>query len=133
MNYVIQVYRNYAAFDGRARRLEYWVFSGFVAAVAVLTLLLAQIGTDGGARGLRILGGAFLTLFILASIVPSFALRIRRLHDINRTGYWILIAFLPIIGSVLLLVFSLLPGTRGANRFGPDPKAVESELSEVFA
>lgn len=133
MNYVIQVYRNYAAFDGRARRMEYWIFTGFTAAVVVLTLLLAQLGTDGSARGPRIFGGAVLTLFILGSIVPSFALRIRRLHDINRTGYWILIAFLPIIGSVLLLVFSLLPGTRGANRFGPDPKAVDSELSEVFA
>lgn len=133
MNYVFQVYRNYAAFDGRARRLEYWAYTAFCAAVFVLAFLLAVIGKAPGGYGLRLAGGAMLTIFLLGSVVPSLAVRVRRLHDINRSGFWIFIALLPVIGGLVLLVFSLMPGTRGANRFGSDPKGTGSEMSEVFA
>jgi len=128
MNYVVQVYRNYAAFEGRARRLEYWAFTAFCVAVALVAGLLMQLGSE-----LELIGAAALGIFILGSLVPGLAVRVRRLHDIDRTGFWIFIAILPVIGGLVLLIFSLWPGTRGSNRFGPDPKATDGAVSEVFA
>lgn len=63
------------------------------------------------------------SLFALALLLPSIAVVIRRLHDIDRTGWWILLGFVPIVGTIVLIVFFVQRGTTGANRFGPDPLA----------
>ncbi len=62
-------------------------------------------------------------IYGLAVIIPSIAVGVRRMHDIDRTGWWLLIAFIPLIGVIVLLIFALLPGTAGDNKYGPDPKA----------
>jgi uncharacterized membrane protein YhaH (DUF805 family) len=66
-----------------------------------------------------LLGG----IYGLAIIIPSIAVSVRRLHDIDRTGWWVLISLVPVIGTIVLLVFAVLDGTPGENRFGPNPKA----------
>ena len=64
-------------------------------------------------------------LYIFLMLLPLIALSIRRLHDTDRSGWWFLINFVPLIGGLVFFVFTLLEGTRGDNRFGPDPKAGE--------
>jgi|KBSSwiStaDraftv2_1062776.scaffolds.fasta_scaffold198830_3 uncharacterized membrane protein YhaH (DUF805 family) len=128
MHYIKYVYRNYATFDGRARRAEYWTFVAFFMVVVIVGALISKLGS-----GLQFVAEAAFGLFVLGSFIPALALRVRRLHDINRSGFWIFIGLLPIIGALVLLVLSLMPGTRGTNRFGADPKGAGSEMSEVFA
>jgi uncharacterized membrane protein YhaH (DUF805 family) len=67
--------------------------------------------------------GPIYTLYLLAVLIPSIALSIRRLHDRDKSGWWFLLAFIPLIGALILLVWFALPGTAGNNRFGPDPLA----------
>ena len=76
-------------------------------------------GAASAAANLGLLSG----LYTLAVLLPSIAVTVRRLHDTDRTGWWILLGFIPIIGGIVLLVFYVLEGTRGPNRYGPDPKA----------
>ena len=96
----------------------------------VLSLIDTLLGTGGfratsgggsfyAANSLGLLSG----LYTLAVLLPSIAVTVRRLHDTDRTGWWILLGFIPIIGGIVLLVFYVLEGTRGPNRYGPDPKA----------
>ena len=133
VNYVLQVYRNYAAFTGRARRLEYWSFTAFFGIVLLLAAVLVKIGEGDHGSAIEMAGAILLSVFVIGSIVPSLAVRVRRLHDINRTGYWILVTFIPVIGGLILLVFSLTPGTKGMNRFGQDPKGSTDEISQLFS
>ena len=128
MNYVKQVYRNFATFDGRARRLEYWAFTAFFLVVVVVTAMFSKIGGVLEPVVVGVFG-----IFFLGSFIPAVAVRVRRLHDINTSGFWIFIGLLPLIGGLVLLVLSLVPGTRGANRFGPDPKGAEGATADVFA
>ena len=67
-------------------------------------------------------GGVLTIVFWLATLVPSIAVGVRRLHDTDRSGWWLLIGLIPLAGAIVLLVFNLLEGTRGPNRFGPDPR-----------
>lgn len=115
MNWYLAVLKNYAGFSGRARRTEYWMFTLFnVIIIAVLDLvgMAARLGS--------ILGG----IYALAVLIPSLAVAVRRLHDTGKSGWWILIAVIPVVGSIILLIFMLLPGDRGDNAHGPDPKLV---------
>jgi uncharacterized membrane protein YhaH (DUF805 family) len=122
--WMIEPLRKYATFGGRARRKEYWWFSLFETLV-MMPLLIADaviFGTEGLARyGL----GPLTAIGILGLFLPSLAVLIRRLQDTDRSGYWFLIAFLPYVGGLILLVFCVLRGTDGDNRFGPDPLAGE--------
>jgi len=130
VNYILGVYRKYAAFDGRARRTEYWTFTGFFILVLTLGSLLSELGPG---TGIDIIATIILAIFTIASFVPAVGVRIRRLHDSNRTGYWILLSFIPFIGSIVLLVFDLMPGTKGANQYGQDPRTPGEDISQVFA
>lgn len=105
------VFSNYATFSGRARRSEYWWFVLFNIIVAVVLAL--------------VMGGNNLanSLWSLAVLLPSLAVGARRLHDIDRTGWWLLISFIPVIGLIVLIVFFATKGTAGPNRFGTDPLA----------
>ena len=120
MNWYLQVLKKYAVFSGRARRKEYWFFFLFnIIASIVLTVIDVTVGSFSATSGVGLLSG----IYGLAVIIPSIAVGVRRLHDIDRTGWWLLIAFVPLIGVIVLLVFALLPGTAGDNQYGPDPKA----------
>lgn len=114
MNGYLATLKKYADFNGRARRTEYWLFVLFSMVIAmVLGVVDYVLGTPG------IIG----LIFALAILIPSIAVGVRRLHDTDRSGWWLLIAFIPIIGTIALLIFLLLDGTPGDNRFGSNPKA----------
>lgn len=99
-----------------------------------LGLLGAVLGGFGGSGSAMLLGLAPLALFALAIIVPSIAVQVRRMHDQDKSGWFVLLGFIPYIGGFVMLVFMCLEGTRGPNRFGPDPKDPTGarELNEVF-
>lgn len=130
MNWMLLPYARYFDFAGRSRRLEYWMFQLFMF-LAYMALVIAMMLAGGGIdfEGAEAAPGPLmLMLFIvaaiwgIATIIPAFALTIRRLHDTNRSGFWVLIGFVPILGGLILLYFMLIEGTRGPNFFGPDPK-----------
>lgn len=121
--------RRYADFSGRSRRLEYWMFTlGYVLVAVVIAVIAAVFGAfsydsdSPPANGLPALWLLLLGLSGLALIVPSIAVQVRRFHDQNRTGWLVLLSFIPYIGGLIVLVFMCLPGTPGPNRYGPDPK-----------
>jgi uncharacterized membrane protein YhaH (DUF805 family) len=117
MNWMVLPLRRYAEFSGRSRRKEYWMFVLFNIIVGIVTTALdALLGFDFGATG------PLNALASLALLVPGIAVAVRRLHDTDRSGWWFLLIFVPILGWIALLVFYCLDGTRGPNRFGPDPK-----------
>ena len=110
MQAIQSVFGNYANFNGRASRPEYWWFSVFVAiiqaALFVVFLSLPEVGM------------ALLAIWSLAIILPALAVTVRRLHDTDRSGWWFLIQVIP-FGGLVLLVFMVLSGTSGPNRYGP--------------
>jgi uncharacterized membrane protein YhaH (DUF805 family) len=113
MNYYIDAWKNYFTFTGRARRKAYWMFVLFNIIVAVvLGMIDGVIGTGG------LLGG----LYGLAVLIPGIALAVRRLHDIGKSGWWLLLVFLPLIGGIILLVFAVMDSQPGENQYGPNPK-----------
>lgn len=130
MELIFEPFRKFATFTGRARRKEYWLFSLFVGLVTGVLLLLANPIGDWGNPDVdpATLGFAneavagVLAVFLLLALLPSLAVTIRRLHDSNRSGWWWFITLVPAVGSLVLFIFTLLDGTAGPNRFGPDPK-----------
>ena len=128
MSYYLEALKKYAVFSGRSRRAEFWYFVLFNLIVAiVLSLIDRLIGTFSGASNIGILSG----IYSLAVLIPTLALWVRRLHDIDRTGWWVLINLIPLIGTIVLLVFALTPGTPGSNQYGPDPKQATGEARVV--
>ena len=112
--------KKYADFTGRAPRAEYWWFVllymvGFV----VATIIDSVLGLDA----MALTYGPVTILFALAILVPSLAVGARRLHDTDRSGWWLLIGLIPLIGAIVLLVFFVAEGTRGSNQYGEDPYA----------
>ena len=121
--------KRYTDFSGRSRRKEYWFFvlGGFIVAV-VLGLIEGILGLSGMVAGAY---GPLTAIFLLGIIVPSIAVQVRRFHDQDKSGWFVLLALIPFIGGLAVLVFMCLEGTKGSNRFGPDPK--DSAGSEVFS
>ena len=118
MNWYLAVLKQYVVFEGRARRKEYWMFflvNFFV--TIVLAVLDGFTGTFDPESGL----GLFGTIYALGVLLPSIAVSVRRLHDTDRSGWWLLLVFLPVVGFIVLLVFMILEGISGQNRFGEDP------------
>lgn len=123
MNWYIEVLKKYAVFNGRARRKEYWYFVLFHMIVSiVLGVIDGLTGSFSGDVGLGLLGA----IYALAVLIPSIAVIVRRLHDTDRSGWWILISLIPLIGTIVLIVFLVLDSTPGANRFGENPKEVSA-------
>ena len=107
--------RNYAVFAGRARRKEYWFFYLFnVLIFFILIVLDGVIGTAHHEGGIGWLSG----LYLLFIFIPTLAVTVRRLHDSNRTGWWLLIFLIPIIGLLVWLFMMVDEGTPGDNRYG---------------
>src|SRR5258708_26067420 len=110
MKWYLQVLKKYAVFSGRARRREYWFFFLFNIIISiVLSVIDVTVGTFSATSGVGLLSG----IYGLAVIIPPVAVGGRRMHDIDRTGWWLLIAFIPLIRGVVLLLFVRLPGTAG--------------------
>jgi uncharacterized membrane protein YhaH (DUF805 family) len=128
VSWYLEALKKYAVFSGRSRRMEYWYFVLFnIIVVIVLSLIDTLLGTFNVLRGVGLLSG----IYGLAVLIPSLAVTVRRLHDIDRTGWWIFINLIPLIGTIVLLVFELTPGTPGSNRYGPDPKQATGEARVV--
>ena len=124
MNWYLHVLKNYATFSGRARRKEYWMFFLISALISiVLTLLDILLGT----YSVEYEAGLFSGLYSLLILIPSIAVVVRRLHDTDRSGWWILISLIPLIGAIVLFVFICLDSQPGTNRFGANPKEVASQ------
>ena len=123
MNWYLSVLKQYAVFKGRARRKEYWFFFLFnLIASLVLTVVDFMTGSLDPELGM----GLFSGLYSLAILIPSLAVTVRRLHDTDRTGWWLLIGLIPMIGVIVLLVFMLLDSQPGDNRYGANPKGVQA-------
>ena len=127
MNWYLEVIKNnYANFSGRARRKEYWMFAlvNTIIITILYAILISSIDMNTGEMsGLGSIIGIVLGIYSLAIIVPSLAVTIRRFHDQDKSGWMFLLAFIPAIGGLIVFVFMCLEGTKGDNRFGPDPKA----------
>lgn len=119
MNWYLKVLKDYAVFSGRARRKEYWMFVLFnLIILFVLVFLDRALGMAHAESGYGPLSG----LYSLAVLIPAIAVGIRRLHDTGRSGWWLLIALIPLIGPIWLLVLFVMDSEAGANQFGPNPK-----------
>ena len=122
-DYYLETYRKYFDFDGRARRSEYWYF--------VLYHILVSIFLIFGL--VFLIRGAVIIVFLIYALftfIPNLALMVRRLHDTNRNGAYLLLHFIP-FGSLVLFVFMLQEGTHGPNKFGEDPKMMYDEDSYI--
>ena len=118
MEWFMMALRKYAEFTGRARRKEYWFFILFYILIAIgLSFIDKALGLGYESTGL--LSG----LFGLAMFLPALAVGVRRMHDIGRSGWWVLISLVPFVGWLIYLWFTTRDGDAGPNAFGPDPKA----------
>jgi uncharacterized membrane protein YhaH (DUF805 family) len=129
MDWMLMPYRRYADFSGRSQRKEYWMFYLLVVIVYVVASVIMGMGAPSidpvtgevsGGGALATVGAGILGLFLLGSFIPSLAVSIRRMHDQDRSGWWILC---PIAN----IIFLFIDGTPGPNRFGPDPKGRSAE------
>jgi uncharacterized membrane protein YhaH (DUF805 family) len=177
MEWMILPLKRYADFQGRSRRMEFWLWVVFLIVVSIaLSIVDSLLGLGGHsslgqrpglapgnyAYGAYTSGGLLTAIFSLAVLIPNLAVQVRRLHDTNRSGWWILLPVVPyllgfalMIGggvganlgllvaggillfagfvcAIVLLVFLCLPGTVGVNRFGPDPLRGDSDLADTF-
>ncbi len=106
--------RNYADFQGRARRKEYWMFTLLVTLATVLAVILGGSGSN--------FGTLLMVVIILGGVIPGLAVTVRRLHDLGLSGWLVLVGLIPYVGSLVLLILMLLDGKRGTNQYGPNPK-----------
>jgi uncharacterized membrane protein YhaH (DUF805 family) len=131
---VSSVFHNYATFSGRARRAEYWWFILFAFIVSViLSILDATLfgysftsTTGDGSAGFEYASPGILgSIWSLATFIPGLAVAVRRLHDTGRSGWWLLLFLIPLIGFIVLVVWFASRGNTGTNAFGPDPVGAE--------
>jgi uncharacterized membrane protein YhaH (DUF805 family) len=127
----------YATFRGRAARSEFWFFWLFTIIVLIVAGILDSILGTGftmtnPATGLEERAGYGYVYLLagLALLLPSLAVAVRRLHDTNHSGWWLLIGLIPLLGGILLLVWYVTKGTPGDNQYGPDP--LGGDLSQTF-
>ncbi|MFL0356037.1 DUF805 domain-containing protein [Erythrobacter sp. GH1-10] len=120
MEWMIMPLKRYADFSGRSRRKEYWMFLlGVVIAAILLSIVESILGLSGMVGGLY---GPLTLLLVLGIFIPSLAVQVRRFHDQDKSGWFVLLGFIPLVGGLIVLVFMCLDGTRGPNQYGPDPK-----------
>ena len=121
MSWFLLALKKYAVFSGRSRRREFWFFMLFyfiiLVALAFIDGSMAASASGPGSAGL------LSTIFALAMLIPNLAVTVRRLHDTGRTGWWVLIGLIPVIGGIVLLVFMCLDSEAGSNQYGASPKA----------
>ncbi|MEO6503255.1 MAG: DUF805 domain-containing protein [Jatrophihabitantaceae bacterium] len=107
------VFSKYVTFSGRARRSEFWWFALFAAILYIVAAILDAA-----------MGSSVVSLIVgLGLLLPSLAVTVRRLHDTGRSGWWILIGLIPLVGALVLLVFECQDSQPASNKYGPSPKA----------
>ena len=122
MKYFLDCLQHYADFNGRARRSEYWYFVLFNFIVSILIGL--SLGVIAGLLNVPAL--VYLAyLWSLAVFIPSLAVSVRRLHDIGRSGWWLLLSLIPLVGAIILIIWHCTDSQPGANQYGPNPKEMD--------
>ena len=122
MKYFLYCLQHYADFTGRARRSEYWYFVLFNFIVSILIGL--SFGVIAGILDMPAL--VYLAyLWSLAVFIPSLAVSVRRLHDIGRSGWWLLLSLIPLVGAIILIIWHCTDSQPGANQYGPNPKEMD--------
>ena len=116
------VFKNYANFTGRARRAEYWYYVLGNALLIIPFYILGIVGMSSDNVGFSSLGFVVYGLVLLGTIIPSLAVTVRRLHDLNKSGWYYFIGFIPLIGGIILLVWFFTDGNRFTNNYGNDSK-----------
>ena len=124
MNYYLKVLQNYATFTGRARRSEYWYFALFNLIFGIVAVILDNV------LGIPMEGmgnyGPLYSLYSIVVLIPGLAVLVRRLHYVGKSGWMFFIALIPIIGAIWLLVLLVTDSEAGSNKWGENPKEVES-------
>jgi uncharacterized membrane protein YhaH (DUF805 family) len=121
--------KKYAKFDGRATRQEYWMFYlTSIIAGFVVGIVLGVLGAILRSPSLITVVTLLFVLYAAAIVIPSLALSVRRLHDTGRSGWWLLISFVP-FGGLLLLLFYIIDSQPGDNQYGPNPKGVQASVA----
>jgi len=118
MPWFIAALKKYAVFRGRACRSEYWYFVLFYVLISIVLALLDGILAPHRRDGSGLLGG----LFAVGMLLPAIGVGVRRLHDIGKSGWWLLVGFVPLIGTLILLLFTVRDSESGDNAYGPNPK-----------
>jgi uncharacterized membrane protein YhaH (DUF805 family) len=131
----VKVLRDYAVFRGRARRREFWYFAlmnFLVVFVGSLVAKLLEVVTGTSEQGpVAIFFALLYVLYGLAVLLPSIGVSVRRLHDSGKSGWWLLLNFVPFVGAIVLLVFYVLDSDPGENKYGPNPKGLVGQLFEA--
>ena len=121
MNWYLKALKQYVDFSGRARRKEYWMFFLYNLLFSVLAVILDKvIGTSSPESGY----GIFYGIYSLALIVPSLALGVRRLHDVGKSGWMLLVGLIPLIGAIWILILMATDSQLASNKWGENPKGV---------
>ena len=122
MNWYLEALKKYAVFSGRSQRKEYWYYSLFYAVLYIgLGIFDVMIGTFSASTG----AGFFSGIYGLVHFIPNISVSVRRLHDTNRSGWWLLIALVPLVGIIVLIFFLASDSTAGENNFGSNPKSYD--------
>ena len=121
MDWYLKVLKQYADFNGRARRKEYWMFFLFN---LIFTAIASLIDIAAGTANIQSGSGLFQGIYSLVVLIPSLAVGVRRLHDVGKSGWMLLLAFIPLIGAIWLLVLFVTNGKEAANKWGENPKNV---------
>lgn len=119
--YLKVVKENYANFNGRARRSEYWYFALVNVIISIVLAIVDSI------IGMQLLGG----IYSLALLIPSIAVGVRRLHDIGKSGWMLLVALIPLVGAIWLIILFCKEGDSGPNEYGADPKNPYDGIDEI--
>lgn len=138
MNYYLNALKNYAIFSGRARRSEYWYFALFNLIFAIVAMMLDKafatsftIQTTAGP--INLFYGYVYIIYALFVLLPSLAILVRRLHDVGKSGWFVLITLIPLVGSIWILVLLCTDSVPGKNQYGFNPKGIGNydEIDEV--
>lgn len=127
MEWFLLPLKKYVEFNGRSRRKEYWMFYLFTVLVSIPLGIIDEVADTTFQYG----SGVFSVLFSLFTIIPWISLTVRRLHDVNKSAWYLLLYLLPIIGWIWLFVLTVTEGDQGSNEYGPDPKNPVSELDDI--
>ncbi len=126
----LEPYKKYAVFEGRASRREFWTYKLFVCLFFIALIGASAIFASLHLYVLSSLMGIAMVLFSIFTIIPGIAVTFRRLHDTNRSGWFLLLFFIPVIGSLVLLITFCLKSTPGANQYGPHPYGLSDTKKE---
>ena len=124
MKYFIKAFENYATFSGRATRTEYWMFYLFYTIFYFLIYGIIFVGAGMENDTVVLVGSGLVLLYVLGTLLPLWAVSVRRLHDVGKSGWYVLINMIPIAGVIWFLVLMCTDSEMGSNSYGPNPKGL---------